>query len=99
MDFSDFMNQSNAEHAMNSLEIILYQSWPGRMPDDLWDVMRRYILQRDHYTCKNCQATDTRLDVHHIVPIGVGGSNHQDNLATLCFKCHSSIHPHMRSKS
>ena len=78
MDFSDFMNQSNAEHAMNSLEIILYQSWPGRMPDDLWDVMRRYILSRDQYTCQNCQETNTRLDVHHVVgaeivaPITIG---------------------------
>ena len=98
MDFQDFIGPHNVDHAMNSLEIILYESWPGRMPPDLWDVIRRYVLSRDRYTCANCKATNTRLDAHHIVPISAGGTNHTTNIKTLCYDCHCKIHPHMKDK-
>jgi len=40
--------------------------------------------------CANCGVeSDTReLDVHHIVPVVAGGTNHSENLITLCIKCH-----------
>lgn len=32
------------------------------------------------------------LDVHHIVPRGVGGSNRFSNLVLLCRQCHDAVH-------
>lgn len=41
-------------------------------------------------TCQMCgDERDGRvLDVHHIVPVSAGGTNHPDNLITLCISCH-----------
>lgn len=40
--------------------------------------------------CENCGDTGDgrRLDVHHIIPVSAGGTNHPDNLITLCISCH-----------
>jgi hypothetical protein len=32
------------------------------------------------------------LHVHHICPLGAGGSNARSNLITLCDKCHGKVH-------
>jgi hypothetical protein len=60
-----------------------------------WDRVRRVVLQRDGYKCKNCSSQD-QLHVHHIVPLSSGGTNNWSNLVTLCRKCHRRLHPHMR---
>lgn len=64
-----------------------YASYPG----DWGDVARR-IRQRDGYKCTVCGATDTILDVHHIVYLSNHGTNQQSNLVTLCRKCHEIEH-------
>lgn len=75
------------------------QTKPGAQsldyPDD-WETTRRQVYKRDGYHCQNCQATDTTLHAHHIVPLSAGGSNSLTNLVTLCEQCHELIHPHMR---
>lgn len=48
---------------------------------------RRLVQQRDGYRCVVCGATE-RLEVHHIVPRRLGGSNDPVNLVTLCAACH-----------
>lgn len=35
---------------------------------------------------------DVELHVHHIVPLGCGGTNSFRNLITLCEECHGKIH-------
>ena len=45
----------------------------GRMPDyrgPNWNQKREEILKRDNYTCQKCgaESTETRLDIHHIIP-------------------------------
>ena len=41
-----------------------------------------------HYACEDCGIDDTRvLIIHHIVPIGNGGTNTNDNLRMLCLNC------------
>ena len=45
-----------------------------------------------HNECELCYARDTKLDVHHIVPIEKGGTDDQDNLICLCRHCHQTIH-------
>jgi len=60
-----------------------------------WDEIRKRILERDSFTCCNCQATNTILHVHHVVPLTRGGTSIDSNLITLCEDCHKFIHPHM----
>lgn len=37
--------------------------------------------------CAKCQGSDT-MSLHHIIPKRLGGTNHLDNLITLCEWCH-----------
>lgn len=60
-------------------------------PDD-WGRKSEAIKQRDNYTCQGCGAEDAELHVHHIVPLGAGGSNVRSNLITLCDECHGRVH-------
>lgn len=52
---------------------------------------RRLTLKRDHYRCTVCGAF-TELQVHHIVPRRLGGSDELSNLVTLCAACHLQLH-------
>ncbi len=59
-----------------------------------WKRIRdRYI--KAHPLCEQCQK-DGRLttaqEVHHVVPLINGGSNHVDNLMSLCHSCHMKVH-------
>jgi hypothetical protein len=61
-------------------------------------IKQRYsILARDNHTCQDCGAsirTDpgTRLQVHHLHQVHLGGTNHDENLVTLCSNCHAGRH-------
>ena len=61
----------------------------GRLSNDEWLEIRTRILKRDNYTCVNCNETGGNLHVHHIVPKSKGGTDEDDNLVTLCDRCHS----------
>lgn len=58
-----------------------------------WSRIREAIKERDGRKCALCQATNTRLHVHHKVPLRMfdtpSQANVPDNLITLCTKCHS----------
>lgn len=41
--------------------------------------------------CVNCNS-DVELQLHHIVPLGAGGTNNTGNIVTLCGGCHGKIH-------
>lgn len=41
--------------------------------------------------CANC-AEETDLQIHHIVPLSLGGRNILTNLARLCTECHAKAH-------
>lgn len=45
--------------------------------------------------CANCHS-ENNLQVHHIVPLAVGGTNNQSNFVTLCGDCHGKIHGNHR---
>lgn len=54
--------------------------------------LRKKILQRDNFTCKNCGASiheepNLLLEIDHIIPVSKGGLTSEDNLQTLCWKC------------
>lgn len=68
------------------------------------------ILYRDNFTCQDCgefhafinnfdmpvPIDDGQLEVHHILPVSKGGSDEQQNLITLCKKCHKKRHKDMK---
>ena len=39
-----------------------------------------------------CKSTKTHLEVHHIIQRKDGGTDHRDNLVTLCHDCHAALH-------
>lgn len=58
--------------------------------DSFNDTHRERILERDEYSCFICEQ-DHGLEVHHILPRGLGGDNSDDNLVALCIKCHRAV--------
>jgi 5-methylcytosine-specific restriction endonuclease McrA len=50
--------------------------------------LRRTVLERDNYTCRQCGAREN-LAVDHIYPEVWGGQTTLDNLQTLCRPCNS----------
>lgn len=54
-----------------------------------WSKVRQRVLERDGYICQWCRAVKgTKLHIHHILKRVAGGSDHEDNLITVCPKCH-----------
>jgi len=55
---------------------------------------KAYVLARDGYECRQCggKRNDKRLEVHHIIYAGAGGSDDESNLLTLCKTCHDGVH-------
>lgn len=53
--------------------------------------VRKYVYQRDNYQCKSCGKTQQEiiLNVDHIIPLALGGSNDLSNLQTLCVICNT----------
>ncbi len=47
---------------------------------------RIYVYLRDGFKCNWCSATE-HLTLDHITPWSAGGSDHVDNLLTLCWTC------------
>lgn len=57
-----------------------------------WNEVATRIRRLDSYTCQRCNASDVRLDVHHIVYLSHFGTHQQTNLITLCQACHEDEH-------
>jgi 5-methylcytosine-specific restriction endonuclease McrA len=57
--------------------------------------LRYEILRRDNYACRYCGATapDVKLNVDHVIPQSLGGSDKPDNLVTSC-RCGTSTRRH-----
>jgi 5-methylcytosine-specific restriction endonuclease McrA len=49
--------------------------------------VREYLLEKFRRTCAYCGATDTPLEVEHIMPKSRGGSNRVSNLTLACRPC------------
>lgn len=51
--------------------------------------LRYEILRRDNHACRYCGATapDVKLNVDHVIPTSLGGSDKPDNLVTACADC------------
>lgn len=51
--------------------------------------VRSVIFGRNNFQCVKCASVDD-LTVDHIFPVAAGGTDHLDNLQTLCRSCNSS---------
>ena len=57
-----------------------------------WKAVRRFVLNRDHYTCRDC--TRRAEEVHHVIELTPGNINdpsialNPGNLVSLCGECH-----------
>ena len=54
-----------------------------------WARIRREVLDRDGWRCQAC-GKPGRLEVDHILPLHLGGTNDLGNLQALCRGCHIS---------
>ncbi len=55
--------------------------------EQLW----RQALRRDGWRCQHC-GSRTNLQVHHIQFRSRSGDDWEENLITLCARCHTGIH-------
>lgn len=63
-------------------------AWQYQKSNRLDENFRKAVILRDGYKCMECGKSNCRLEVHHIRPKRLGGSNVLANTITLCDKCH-----------
>ena len=63
-------------------------NWQYQRSNRLDENIRKAVILRDGCKCKECGKSNTVLEVHHIKPHRLNGSNTFDNLIALCSKCH-----------
>ena len=55
--------------------------------------IREDVLRRYDYKCVNCGCSD-ELEIHHIVPLEIGGNDITSNMVALCYDCHKAVTNH-----
>ena len=63
-------------------------NWQYQKSNRLDENIRKAVILRDGCKCKECGKSNCLLEVHHIKPRRLNGSNTISNLITLCEKCH-----------
>lgn len=63
-------------------------NWQYQKSNRLDENIRKAVILRDGCKCKECGKSNVALEVHHIKPRRLNGSNILANLITLCSKCH-----------
>ena len=64
---------------------------PIRLDPESYERLRQQILRRDGWRCQICGVM-SNLEVHHKSFRGQGGDDRDENLITLCCRCHASVH-------
>ena len=62
-----------------------------RLDPATYETLRQQILRRDGWRCQAC-GTMSNLEVHHEEFRSHAGEDSEQNLMTLCSKCHDSAH-------
>jgi hypothetical protein len=76
-----------------NLNLIAGMSKLQRPSEAEWREIRQQVLLQDEFRCRACGEKPREKHVHHIIPISKFGSNHVNNLITLCYSCHNKAHP------
>ncbi|WP_066312705.1 RNA-guided endonuclease IscB [Bacillus sp. FJAT-29814] len=66
-------------------------NWEYQRSNRLDENIRKAVVLRDHNTCQECGVTNTRMEVHHIIPRRFNGGDSIHNLITLCSSCHEKV--------
>ncbi len=64
-----------------------------RLDADAYESLRQQVLRRDGWRCQFC-GTMSNLEVHHKQFRSHSGDDAEENLITLCSRCHESAHSH-----
>ena len=64
-------------------------TYSEKLRDPRWQRKRLEIMQRDCWMCRNCDAEEKTLTVHHFLYSGEPWETHDNLLITLCEDCHS----------
>ena len=62
-----------------------------RLDPELYERLREQVLRRDGWRCQCC-GTRWNLEVHHNKFRSQGGDDSEENLISLCARCHSLAH-------
>jgi RRXRR protein/HNH endonuclease len=62
--------------------------WKYQQSNRLDENIRKAVILRDKCRCMECGKKNCMLEVHHIVPRRLKGSNTLGNLISLCSECH-----------
>ena len=62
-----------------------------RLTPELYEDVRRQVLCRDGWRCQGC-GTMSNLEVHHKEFRSQAGDDSDQNLITLCVRCHAGVH-------
>jgi len=62
-----------------------------RLDPELYKRLREQVLRRDGWRCQSC-GVRSNLEVHHKDFRSQGGDDSEENLITLCARCHSLVH-------
>lgn len=58
--------------------------------------IRKKAFNRDKFTCQCCKRGGDKyrdlMELHHIVPLEIGGDTTEENSTTLCVACHRFVH-------
>lgn len=59
-------------------------------------IIKKSVMARDHETCQCCKRGGQQyvdvLDLHHTIPVFLGGKDDVDNSIMLCVACHRLVH-------
>lgn len=64
--------------------------------------LRNFIFTRDGWSCRYCGTfcgLSNDLEIDHLIPISLGGSDHRLNLVAACFRCNRSKSDSLASKA
>jgi CRISPR/Cas system Type II protein with McrA/HNH and RuvC-like nuclease domain len=78
----------------SSVNQLLHQAKKTKSRKGIGPKLRRDVMQRDNYTCKECGASPKTskgvfLEIDHVIPVSKGGGNEIANLQTLCDVCNA----------
>jgi hypothetical protein len=66
-------------------------NWEYQQSNRLDENIRKAAVLRDQNGCQDCGKTNTRMEVHHIIPRRLNGGDSIHNLITLCLICHVNV--------
>lgn len=55
------------------------------------ELREKLLLWCDRHCCLCKRVCDVFIEVHHIVPVGAGGADDEENAMPLCFDCHAKV--------